>query len=390
MILYKSEMNPRVISLNQSSTLKITALTKKLKQEGRDIVNFAAGEPDFDTPSFIKDAAKKAIDSGFTKYTPSAGTITLREKIAKKLQEENKIPVAADNIIVTAGAKYAIFTAIFSLIKEGDEVILPSPYWVSYPEMVNLAGGVLKILPTVVSGNFKINAPDLEKAITSKTKLLILNYPNNPTGVTYSHQELEQIYTVVKKKKVFVISDEIYEKLIYDSRSHVSFASFPGALDFTVTINGFSKTYSMTGWRIGYLAAAQKIAAEVSKMIDHTTSCTSSISQKGAEAALDNKELPQVIKKEFQQRRDVLWQGLSQCRKIKAVKSEGTFYMFCDISATNLSSMDFASRLLEEQMVSCIPADSFGAEGYVRLSFATSIESINKGIDRIKKFVNQV
>ncbi|UCD16080.1 MAG: pyridoxal phosphate-dependent aminotransferase [Candidatus Omnitrophota bacterium] len=383
-------MNPRIICLNQSSTLKITALTKKLRQQGRDVINFAAGEPDFDTPSFIKDAAKKAIDSGFTKYTPSRGTVILREKIAAKLQQENKIPVTAENIIVTSGAKYAVFVAIFGLIKEADEVILPSPYWVSYPEMVKLAAGTLKVLPTKASDNFKIKIEDLEKAITSRSKVLILNYPNNPTGATYSYEELQEIYKLVRKRGIFVISDEIYEKLVYDGSSHVSFASFDGAADFTVTINGFSKTYSMTGWRIGYLAAAKKIIDEISKMIDHTTSCTSSISQKGAEAALGDKEWQEVIKKEFQQRWDILWQGLSSCPKLKPIKSQGTFYMFCDISQTHLTSEDFASRLLEEHLVSCIPAESFGAPGFLRLSFATSVENIKKGIDRIKKFISQL
>jgi len=382
-------MNPRIISLNQSSTLKITALTKKLEQEGKDVINFAAGEPDFDTPSFIKDAAKQAIDNGFTKYTPSRGTIQLREKIAEKLQQENNIPATFKNIIVTAGAKYAVFVAIFSLINQGDEVLLPSPYWVSYPEIIKLAGGVLRVFPTKSTDDFKIKAEDLEKAITPKTKVLILNYPSNPTGVTYSYQEIEAIYKVVKDKGIFVVSDEIYEKLIYDGRSHISFASFPGAADFTVTINGFSKTYSMTGWRIGYLVAAEKLINEISKMIDHTTSCTSSISQKGAQAALDNKEWQEFIKKEFQQRRDCLWEGLNSCPKIKPIKSQGTFYMFCDIRDTGLSSMDFASGLLEKHLVSCIPADSFGSQGFIRVSFATSIDSIKKGIIRIKEFITK-
>jgi aspartate aminotransferase len=383
-------MNSRIVSLNQSSTLKITALTKQLRKEGKDVVNFAAGEPDFDTPSFIKEAAKNAIDQGFTKYTPSRGTVELREKIASKLKNENNINAGANNIIVTTGAKYAIYAAIFSLINEGDEVIIPSPYWVSYPEMVKLAGGVAKFLPIDKENNFKLKPQDLENAITEKTKILILNYPSNPTGVTYSKDELAKIYEIVKDKGIYVISDEIYEKLLYDGRKHFSFASFPGADDFTFTVNGFSKTYSMTGWRIGYLVGPDKLIGEISKMIDHTTSCVCSISQRGASAALDNSEWQETIKEEFQKRRDILWSGLSKTGKVIPLKSEGTFYMFCDISKTGLSSFDFSSRLLEKYLVSCIPASAFGAEGFLRLSFATSSESIEKGIDRISNFVKEI
>lgn len=383
-------INPRLVSLNQSSTLKITALTKKLRSEGKDVVNFAAGEPDFDTPLFVKEAAKRAIDEGFTKYTPSPGTLELREKIAEKLVKENNIPCKGKNIIVTPGAKYAVFTAIFSLLKEKEEVIIPSPYWLSYPEMVRLAGGKVKIVSAGARDNFKLKTENLKKAITAKTKILILNYPGNPTGVTYDYEELKEIYTAVKDKGIFVLSDEIYEKLIYDGRKHISFASLPDADRFTITINGFSKTYSMTGWRIGYLSAPEEIVNEASKMIDHTTSCTSSISQAAAKAALENKDWPETIKKDFQERRDLLWTGLAEENKIIPVKSQGTFYMFCDIRNTGLTSMQFCSQLLEKHLVSLIPADAFGAEGFVRLSFATSSQSIEKGIDRIKTFIKEL
>lgn len=383
-------INPRLVSLSQSSTLRITALTKKLKSEGKDIVNFAAGEPDFDTPLFVKEAAKRAIDEGFTKYTPSPGTLELREKIAEKLVRENNIPCKGKNIIVTPGAKYAVFTAIFSLLKEDEEVIIPSPYWLSYPEMVILSGGKVKVVPADGRDNFKLKIENLKKAITAKSKILILNYPNNPTGITYNEEELREIYEAVKDKGIFVISDEIYEKLIYDGRKHISFASFPGADRFTITINGFSKTYSMTGWRIGYLAAPEEVVNEASKMIDHTTSCTSSISQRAAEAALENKDWPETIKKDFQERRNLLWDGLAECEKIIPVKSQGTFYMFCDIRNTGLSSLEFCSQLLEKYLVSSIPANAFGAEGFIRLSFATSSPSIEKGVDRIKTFLKRL
>ena len=382
-------MNPRVKSLKKSSTLAITALTKKLIKEGKDIVNFAAGEPDFDTPDFIKKQAIAAINEGFTKYTPSAGTLELREKIAEKLKTENNIDLSFSNIIVTSGAKYSIFIAMFALLDEGDEVIIPAPFWVSYPEIAKLTGAKVVNLPTSSSNNFKIDPAQLEKAITSRTKALILNYPANPTGTTYSETELKAINDVVTGKGIFVISDEIYETLLYDNRTHTSFASLPGALNHTVTINGFSKAYSMTGWRIGYLAAPVELVAEISKIVDHTTSCSCAISQKAALAALSDTSFKEQAKVEFQKRRDILWQGLSSHKALKPIKSEGTFYMFCDITQTDLSSADFATKLLEEHSVSCIPAQGFGAEGFIRFSFSTLIEQINKGIDRIRDFLNK-
>ncbi|MFA7677493.1 MAG: pyridoxal phosphate-dependent aminotransferase [Candidatus Omnitrophota bacterium] len=383
-------INPLVLSLNKSATLKITALTKKLIKEGRDVVNLAAGEPDFDTPEFIKQAAIEAIRNGFTKYTPSAGTLELREAIARKCRQDCAFSANTENVIVTSGAKYAIFAAITALAGQDSEVIVPSPYWVSYPEMIKLSGSNMVALSCSEDEGFKINPQTLEKAITAKTKLLILNYPANPTGITYSRQELQDIYEVVKKRKIFVVSDEIYEALVYDGREHISFASFPGADEFTVTVGGFSKTFSMTGWRMGYLVAPAGIALEISKIIDHTTSCASSISQKGALAVFSNKDWPIYIKDEFQKRRDLLWDGLAGIKGLKPIKTQGTFYMFCGVRDTGLSSFDFAKRLLDEQMVSCIPADSFNQPGYVRFSFATSLEQISKGIDRIKAFLKGI
>lgn len=383
-------INPQVTSLNKSATLKITALTKKLIKEGKDVVNFAGGEPDFDTPLFIKEEAKIAIDKGLTKYTPSAGRIDLKEAIADKLNRENNIKASASNIIVTSGAKYSIFVTMFSLLAAGDEVIIPAPYWVSYPEMVKLTLAKTVVLPTSVSNDFKINPAELEKAITPKTKLLILNYPSNPTGVTYSREELEAILKVVKKKKIFVLSDEIYEVLTYDGRKHISFASLPGAFESTITINGFSKTYSMTGWRIGYLVADEKIVNETSKIIDHTTSCASSISQSAALAALGNKDWQEEIRGKFQERRDAIWKGLSAFPELKPFKPQGTFYLFCDIRGSGLGSFDFSTRLLENFLTSCIPADPFGQEGYLRCSFSTSLEQISKGVERIGEFLTSL
>ena len=384
-------INPRVQSLQKSSTLKITALTKKLKKEGKDVVNFAAGEPDFDTPSFVKEAAKKAIDDGFTKYTPSAGMLPLREEIARKLNCENKIPCKPTDIIVTSGAKYALFAAIFALLKEVDEVILPAPYWVSYPEMVKLAGATLKIIDCKKENNFKLQKEELKKALTSKTKLLIFNYPSNPTGITYSADEIKEFYEIIKDRNIFVLSDEIYEKLVYDEADHISFASLAGAYKSTVTVNGFSKSFSMTGWRLGYFVADEEVIAQASKIIDHTTSCASSISQAAGLVALQHGAAwEEKIRREFQYRRDILWEGLSASSGLVPIRSQGTFYMFCDISKTGLSSFDFASQLLEKQLVSVIPGDAFGAEGFVRFSFATSQEQIHKGIERIRSFLQEL
>ena len=383
-------INPRVSSLNKSATLKITALTKKLIKEGKDVVNFAAGEPDFDTPDFIKKGAIEAINSGYTKYTPSAGLLILREKIAAKLKEDNGLSFEPSNIIVTTGAKYALFVALFGLLKEGDEVIIPSPYWVSYPEMAKLCGASIQFLDTDINNNFKIKPEELEKAITSKTKALILNYPSNPTGITYSKKELEDIYKVVKNKGIFVLSDEIYETLLYDGRKHTSFASIGDAKNFTITVNGFSKAFSMTGWRIGYLAGPDNVISELAKIIDHTTSCTSSITQWAAIAALDDGSWQEAIRDEFAKRRDVLYEGLSAQEKLVPIKPEGTFYMFCDIRKTRLNSLDFSTRLLQEQLVSCIPAHAFGLDGFIRFSFSTSLEQINKGIEKINKFLNSL
>lgn len=381
-------LNPRVLALNKSTTLKITALTKKLKKEGKDVINFAAGEPDFDTPDFIKDAAHKALDQGFTKYTPSTGIPELKIAIANKLVDENNIPCKPEDIIVTVGAKYALFSALLGVVREGDEVILPAPYWVSYPEMISLVGAKQVILETKEEDNFKIDSKKLAKLINSRTKLLILNYPSNPTGITYTKDELEAILNIVKDTNIIVLSDEIYEKLLYDGIKHTSFASLSGGYQRTITVNGFSKAFSMTGWRIGYLAGSNELIEQISKVIDHTTSCACSFSQYGALAALSDTRWQEHVRSEFEKRRNALWQGLiSNCGQLKPFKPQGSFYLFCDIRQTGFSSQDFATKLLEQQLVSCIPAESFGAEGFVRFSFATSIEQINKGVERIKKFL---
>ena len=384
-------INPQVSALNGSSTLKLTALTKKLKKEGKDVVNFTAGEPDFDTPDFIKKAAKAAIDEGFTKYTPSAGVLELREAIVGKFKEDNGLAYSPNDIIVTSGAKYAIYIAMLTALDQGSEVILPVPYWVSYPEIVRLCRGQVKFLPAREEDGFKINIKELEKAVTSKTRMLVMNYPANPTGVTYTREELLPIAQLAVKKNFYVLSDEIYEKLLYDGLNHVSFASLADAHKITLTVNGFSKSSAMTGWRLGYLAGPAEFIAQASKVADHTTSCACSISQKAGLAALTDKSWQEAMCKEFEKRRNLLFEGLSACgKKLVPLKPQGAFYMFCDIRKAGLKSDQFCAQLLEKRLVSCIPADSFGAEGYIRLSFATSIADIEKGVARIKSFLGEL
>ena len=382
----------RLSKINPSSTLAITAKAKKLRAEGKDIVNLAAGEPDFDTPDFIKAQGIQAIQSGFTKYTPSTGTPELKKSICEKFKNENGLSYEPSQIVVSCGAKHSIFNSLFVLTGPGDEVLIPLPYWVSYPEMVNLCEATPCLIPTDFKNNFKINAKDLEDHITKKSKVLILNSPSNPTGCVYSRKELEEIAAVCVKNGIFVISDEIYEKLIFDGLKHVSMASLGNEIySLTITVNGLSKSYSMTGWRIGYLGAPQEIVSALSKVQDHSTSNPTSISQKAGLAALNTPEdFSKGICQEFQKRRDYAVLRLKDIKKISFNLPQGAFYIFCDISLTGLTSDVFAERLLEEAFVSLIPGRGFGRNDFVRLSFATSLEQLEKGFDRIEKWVGQL
>ena len=382
----------RLEKINPSSTLAITAKAKKLKSEGRDIVNFAAGEPDFDTPDFIKDAAIAAIKAGFTKYTPTTGIPELKKIISDKFKKDNALQYESSQIVVSCGAKHSIFNALFVLLNRGDEVIIPSPYWVSYPEMVNLCEGKPSFIETLPQNDFKITIKDLEKHVNPKTKVIILNSPSNPTGCVYTEDELRQIAKICVEKKVFVISDEIYEKIIYANERHVSIASFGEDIyNLTLTVNGLSKSYSMTGWRIGYLAGPADVIEVISKLQDHSTSNPASISQKAAVAALNAPDdFSKLMACEFQKRRDYATERLSKIRKIGFVKPKGAFYIFCDISKFKLGSLTFANRLLEEAYVSLVPGIAFGKDDYVRISFATSVEQIEKGMNRLKEWLDKL
>lgn len=382
----------RLEKINPSSTLAITSKAKKLKQEGRDIISLAAGEPDFDTPDFIKAAGIKAIQSGFTKYTPTTGTPELKKSISEKFKHDNSLEYSPAQIIVSCGAKHSIFNSLYVLLNPLDEVLIPSPYWVSYPEMVNLLGAVPRFVKTSEKNSFKVTVDDLKQHSGGKTKLLILNSPSNPVGCVYNRDELKKIAEFCVKNKIFVISDEIYEKLIYDGQEHISIASFGSSIyDLTVTVNGLSKSFSMTGWRIGYLGAPQDIASAIAKLQDHTTSCPTSISQFAAQAALSApNDFTKDMVSEFQKRRDYAVKRLSSMEKIKFIKPAGAFYIFCNIGQTKLDSLAVANRLLEEASVAVIPGEGFGKNDYIRISFAASLEQITKGLDRIEQWISKL
>ena len=387
-----ARLSERIKKVSPSSTLAITAKAKILKSEGRDILSFAAGEPDFDTPDFIKNAAIEAIKAGFTKYTPTTGIPDLKKAIVAKFKKDNALSFAPEQIVVSCGAKHSIYNTLLALVSKGDEVLIPSPYWVSYPEMVYLCDGSPRFIQALPENNFKITAKELENNITPKTKVLILNSPSNPTGSVYSLAQLKDIARVCVAKKIFVVSDEIYEKIIFDNLKHSSIASLDKDIyDFTITVNGLSKSFSMTGWRIGYLGAAPDIVEAISKIQDHSTSNPNSIAQKASVAALNAPDdFSRNMCQEFQKRRDYCLERLKKIEQLKVVVPQGAFYIFCDISQTRLDSLTFANRLLEEASVAVIPGAGFGKDDYVRISFATGIEQIGKGLDRISDWLNKL
>jgi aspartate aminotransferase len=375
-----------------SATLSITAKAKEMKKQGVDVVSFAAGEPDFDTPLSIKEAAKKAIDEGFTKYTATSGILELKEVITKKLLKENNLQYSPKEILVTNGAKQALFNIIMTLVDKDDEVIVPVPYWVSYVEMIKMAQGKPVFLKTK---DFIVDPDLLEKTITKKTKLLILNSPNNPTGAVYDEKILEKIAKICVKHNLLVISDEIYEKLVYDKK-HVSIASLSKKIkNLTVVINGVSKTYAMTGWRIGYAAGPEEVIKAATKIQDHSTSNPSSISQKAALAALtlEQNEVTKMVL-EYKKRRDFMMSGLSLIKNIYPFYPHGAFYVFVNVKKLYQkeikNSVDFCQRLLDEAYVAAIPGAAFGDDSYIRLSFATDIQSIKKGLERLKNFCERI
>ena len=384
------KISRRIEKVKESPTLAITAKAKEMKQKGDDVVSFGAGEPDFDTPPHIKSAAIKAIEGGFTKYTASSGIPELKKAICEKFRNDNSLAYESSQIVVSCGAKHSLYNIFQVICDEGDEVIIPSPYWVSYTEMVKLAGGVPVILDTKQADGFKVKPDALKKAVTKKTAAFILNSPSNPTGCIYNRSDLESIADILINNKITVISDEIYEKLIYDGEKHISFASLSKeAYGLTFVVNGVSKAYSMTGWRIGYLAAPTKeLSAAIGRLQDHSTSNPVSFAQKAALEALkgDQKCVEQMVA-EFKKRRDYMVERINSMKNISCVKPKGAFYLFCDISRTKMGSFDFSKNLLEEAKVAVIPGEPFGWDTHIRLSFATGMDEIKKGLDRLDNWL---
>ncbi|MBU0548848.1 MAG: pyridoxal phosphate-dependent aminotransferase [Candidatus Omnitrophica bacterium] len=372
-----------------------------MKAEGIDIIGFGAGEPDFDTPEHIKAAAKSALDEGFTKYTPASGIKELKEEISRKFKDDNGLRYSDEEIIVSCGAKHALFNAILVLCDEKDEVIVPSPYWVSYPEMIKASGAKVAFLKTSAERNFKVTATQLKKAIKKNTKLFILNSPSNPTGMVYREDELADIAKALEDTGTFCLSDEIYEKIIYDNNKHTSIASLGEDIrNRTIVINGVSKSYSMTGWRIGYAAGPSEIIRAMGNLQSHSTSNPTSFAQKAAVAALSGRqEAVGLMVQEFKKRRDYITGRINKIKGISCLMPQGAFYIFVNISAVVgkryqgkaiNGSFALTQALLEEARVAVVPGSIFGDDNYLRISYATSMDNITSGIDRIEEFINKL
>jgi aspartate aminotransferase len=383
------KISERAASLSPSLTLAIDAKAKQLKAEGLDVVGFGAGEPDFDTPQHIKDAAIKALNEGFTKYTPASGMPELRQAIADKFKRENGLTYKPSQVIVSCGGKHSCYNVIIATCQEGDEVIIPAPYWLSYPEMVKLAGATPVIVETTDQTEFKLTPDTLRRAITARTRLLVLNSPSNPTGGVYTPDELKALGEVCIEKGVLIMSDEIYEHLLYDGAVHRSIASFSQAhFEHTVVVHGFAKAWSMTGWRLGFCAAPAPIAKAIDAIQSHSTSNATSFAQKGGLAALTGpQDHLQIWLAEFDRRRVFGWEALNRIPRISCVKPKGAFYLFPNIGRTGLKSTDFCARLLDAEKVAAVPGIAFGADAYIRLSYATSMANLKKGLERIDRFV---
>ncbi|MCH2074281.1 MAG: pyridoxal phosphate-dependent aminotransferase [Puniceicoccaceae bacterium] len=375
-----------------SPTLAVDAKAKELKAAGEDVCGFGAGEPDFDTPEFIKEACAKALAEGKTKYAPAPGIPALRSALAEKYRNDNGVEgVEPAQIVVSPGGKYSCYLAIMAVVSPGDEVIIPAPYWVSYPEMVKLAGGTPKSIFAGADAEFKITPEQLKEAITPKTRMVIINSPSNPTGAIYTRSELEALTQVAVEAGIYIMSDEIYEYLLYDGVEHVSPASFSKeAADSVITVAGFSKTFSMTGWRLGTLMAPPAVAKAVASIQSQTSSNATTFAQFGALAAMEDWDKSMAAVSEmltvFDRRRLRLLEGLTAIDGVQCPRAQGAFYLFPNIDSFGLSANDFAGRILEEEKVALVPGEGFGAPGYIRLSYAISDEMIEKGIERITGF----
>ena len=395
------QLSKKAGNISPSITLSITAKANELKKQGVDVVSFGAGEPDFNTPENIINAAIKAMKDGKTKYTPASGILELKETICKKFKKDNNLDYKPCQITISTGAKQCLANAFMAILNPGDEVLIPIPYWVSYPELVKLSDGVPVFVETKKENNYKYTVEDLEKAVTDKTKAILINSPNNPTGTIYHEDELLKIADFAKKHNLLIVSDEIYEKLIYDGEKHVSIASLnEDAFNRTLVINGVSKTYAMTGWRLGYIAASEEITKIMTSIQSHMTSNVNTITQYATIEALNGpvEELKNMVS-EFENRRNFMVDKLSKISGISIIKPSGAFYIMVDISdyfntvfkgQKIENSLDFAKVLLDEEKVAVIPGAGFGLDNYIRLSYATSMKVIETGIDRISTFLSKI
>ena len=383
-------LSKRVASVTPSLTLSVTNQTKALRAAGEEVYGLAGGEPDIDTPDFIKKAAYTALTEGKTKYTPAAGIPELREALSEKLKRDNKVNYDPKQICVTSGAKQACFNAILAVVEVGDEVIIPSPYWVSYPEMVKLAGGVPVLVETKESNKWKITAEEFEEAMTPSTKMIILNTPGNPTGSVYSRSEIEAIVEVASYEDIIILADEIYEHLVYGDAEHVSVASVnEDAYNLTLTVNGFSKSHSMTGWRVGYAAAPPEFAGALSSIQGHTSSNATTFCQYGALAALKADESADFIanlKGEYDVRRQFMLARLKEIPNVSVIEPKGAFYFFVNCSNLGLKSVNLCDKLLTRYKVAAVPGIAFGHDMGVRLSYCTTLDVLNEGISRFEEF----
>lgn len=375
--------------LEESATLAITSKAKAMKSAGMNVCSLCAGEPDFDTPEHIKKAAIEALNSGETKYTPSNGLPALKKAIVAKFMSDNNIATTPEQIIVAPGAKFSVFSAIAAFCGPGDEVIIPSPYWVSYPDMVTASGAETVVIDCTAENNYEVEPAALAAAVTPRTKLLILNSPSNPTGAVYRKETLQAIAKIAVKNNFMVLSDEIYEKLIYDDEfPHISIASLsPEIADLTITVNGFSKAYSMTGWRLGYLTAPLWLVKRIGALQSNTTSNATTFAQFGAIAALTEDQEPvEKMRQAFAKRRDLIYKRMSSIPGVKCIRPSGAFYIFCDISSFGLSSQDFSNKLLEQEKMAVVPGAPFGAEGNIRMSYACGDKVIEEAATRLARF----
>jgi aspartate aminotransferase len=387
------ESNGFMGRLQPSATLALTSKAKSLKAQGKDVCSLSAGEPDFDTPENIKKVAIDAIEKGLNKYTPATGIPKLKEVIAEKFIKENGIQTSPANIVVAPGAKFSVFSVIAALCGPGDEVIIVSPYWVSYPSMIEATGATVKVISTKAENNFELSPEELKSTINENTKLLILNSPSNPTGAVYRKETLEKIADIAVKTGIMILADEIYEKLVYDSeKPHISIASLsPEIAERTITVNGLSKAYAMTGWRLGYLTAPEFVVKRISALQSHTTSNPTSFVQYAAiEAIAGPQEEVEKMREQFAKRRDLIYNLLSEISGMECIKPSGAFYVFCDISKFGISSNEFCQRLLDEKLVAAIPGEPFGIPQHIRLSYACSEAVIKEAASRIAEFCSEL